>query len=180
MKKIISTLVALFATSTLLMAGGDLAPVEQVQEAEETTPFYVGIGYGYGMIQAEDRFDEVFIQAGYSFNDFIAVEGRYWFGVNTEFLPAEIAGENDGFNAGAIYLKPQYSVTPEFKVYALLGYGWADINIANDNGFSYGAGASYEVFGNIDLFVDYTAIVSHDLSNRADVDSYNVGISYKF
>ena len=229
MKNIVLSAAAVFAMSSFAIAGGDIAPIEEpvVEVPEVVAPsvggFYLGLAYGYlnaettetykvGPVEIsetliDDDFGEIMIQAGYKFNEYVAVEGRYWFGVNDgsflspndEIRDAEYGVSVDAFG---IYVKPMYPVTPEFNVYALLGYASTDAEIdgydaeyvTDDiDGFSWGIGAEYSFNENMSVFVDYTVLyddtdeytgVDYGLlwSGETDrtVDTINFGVSYKF
>ena len=81
--------VALLLASTLAMAGGDIAPIEpeintpEVIEAESAlTGFYAGLGYSFMKMDDDQANTEttghaISVQAGYNFNPYLAVEGRY-------------------------------------------------------------------------------------------------------
>jgi len=228
MKKLNLSLAAIFAMGTFAVAGGDIAPVEPVVEepvvVASTGNFYIGLAYGYLNTQStvdytppgrgtlsytalDDDFSEVMIQAGYNFNEYIAVEGRYWFGMSSTINYNNIApglGDQDTtIDAWGIYVKPQYPVTEAFNIYALLGYGGADVTIDNVggtglqyvsdsvDGFSWGLGASYAITDNVSLFVDYVSIYddSNDYYNPSTgysynvddtIDTWNFGVTYNF
>ena len=96
MKKFNLSLVAILATSTFALAGGDIAPVEPVVEyvepASEVGGFYLGLGYGgmeaklstdlLNINKTSDTFNQVMFQAGYKFNEYVAIEGRYYWGTD--------------------------------------------------------------------------------------------------
>ena len=114
MKKFNLSLVAVLAMSTFAVAGGDIAPVEPMVETpmvEESTPgaFYVGLGYGAANVDSswaytppvmetamsaklfdvasgsyDSDYDTIMLQAGYKFNPYIAVEGRYGFDLDED------------------------------------------------------------------------------------------------
>ena len=229
MKHINLSLISIFAMSSLALAGGDIAPVEPVVETpvviESTGNFYLGLAYGYLNDQTDvtatapsrktskktvidDNFNEVILQAGYNFNPYIAVEGRYWFGmsstINYSNINPAVKNSDTTIDAWGIYVKPQYPVTEEFNVYALLGYGSADITIddvptngglqyVSDSvdGFSWGVGASYAITESVSLFIDYVSIYNDDddsynpstgynynIDNT--IDSVNFGVTYNF
>ena len=96
--------------------------------------------------------------AGYKFNDNIAVEGRYWFGLSSSQglswrtgIPSDIT-----IDAWGLYVKPMYPVSPAFDIYALLGYAGVDATydipnggtLTSDtvNGFSWGIGIRISKF----------------------------------
>lgn len=183
MKKFNLSLVAFVAMGAFAAAGGDVAPVEPVVETpmveESTSSFYVGLGYSYMNIDPDNSSevdgDAVLLLAGYNFNKYIAVEGRY-------------SGLTDCLENTAIYLKPMYPLGA-ISLYGLLGYGQVDHDNGgslSESGFQWGIGANYEVVENIGVFVDYTSLYDDtgfdgELPNQ-DVlaDSINVGFTYKF
>ena len=181
MKKILMALAAVFAMSTAVMAGGDITPVEEpvvAAQVKNDSGFYVGGGYGYGLIDKGDfaHTDELFLVAGYDFNQFVAVEGRANFGVGSDL------DDFDGFNTLSIFVKPQYPVTDAIKVYGLFGYTYVDFDgYGNTDGLTYGAGASYAVLENVAVFADYTTVLEAEkIWDRADTDKFNIGVTYKF
>ena len=226
MKNIVLSAVAVLAMSSFAVAGGDIAPVEEpmvvVEPVVTDSGFYLGLGYGwldasvidtyyYGnkdlrVTALDDSFGEIMIDAGYKFNSYVAIEGRYWFGISDNAWLGQ-----DNFNlpnasvdvdAWGIYVKPMYPVTDAFNVYALLGYGGADLNIdttyAGDfesdgvDGFSWGLGADYSFTDNVSVFLDYTSIYNdtESIDNlygqgiAADTDSeiavITFGVNYQF
>ncbi len=89
MKIIKLSTVAMLLTSTIAMAGGDIAPVEPiietpvVVEAPVLTGFYAGLGYSC-MKMSLDTPDiditsmaSISVTAGYNINQYLAIEGRY-------------------------------------------------------------------------------------------------------
>jgi len=205
MKKLNLSLATIFAMGTFAVAGGDIAPVEPVVEepvvVESTGNFYLGLAYGY-MSATEDyasgavtvntvdeSFDDIMLQAGYNFNEYIAVEGRYWIGISD----ITVGTYDVDLDAWGIYVKPQYPVTDAFNVYALLGYGSAEfdapvasgINQDTMDGFSWGLGASYAFTDNVSVFIDYvniyddtTDFTGYSLDDT--IDSWNFGVTYNF
>ena len=183
MKKIVLSVWAVAAMSSLGFAGGDFAPVEPVIETpmveESTGSFYAGLGYSYMNLDPDNNSeadgDAVLLLAGYNFNQYIGVEGRY-------------SGLTDCLENTAIYLKPMYPMGG-ITLYGLLGYGQVDYDHGvslSESGFQWGLGASYEVVENIGVFVDYTNLYDDTgfdgaLPNQ-DVlaDSINVGFTYTF
>jgi len=179
MKKILLLSVV---ASTMIMAGGDIAPVEPmvetpvVMETPSTGGLYLGLAYslvGHDVDNFNDThnlgmdFDALMFQAGYKVNDYFALEGRYWVGLgdgdaSINNWTIHNAFDDSEMDAWGIYLKPMYPVTSAFDIYALLGY--ANITVDNPNfpnagidedGFSWGVGAAYSVTENIAVFVDY-------------------------
>ena len=184
-------MLAAIAAMTVAVAGPSVGTY-QAPSVVDSGP-YVGIGYGFGTTSVSvDGFgsnslvgttdsDNVFIQAGYNFNSFVAVEGRYGYGVENGF-------DNTSVDTFALYAKPQFPVTSELNVYGLLGYAWStsycDTCFDTDfDGLAYGLGASYEVTPKVEVFVDYTNVYQDTVAiGYADVDqdlySVNVGVTY--
>ncbi len=210
MKKFNFSLVTILAMSAFAMAGGNIAPVVEepvvVPEAVVVSDsgFYVGIAYsiiGSDITNIADDIDldmgAVMLDAGYKFNDYIAVEGRYWIGVDEDCLSFD-ALETDT-DAWGIYIKPMYPVTDSFDIYGLLGYGSAALNDAitfdaDVEGISWGVGASYSFTDSISIFVDYVAFTEDTITDNklTDIigindaeydhsfDTVNFGVNYKF
>jgi len=180
MKKILMALVAVFAMSAALVAGGDVTPTKEPVsvQTKDNSGFYIGGGYGYGIVDKGDfaYTDELLLVTGYDFNQFVAVESRADFGVDSD------RAGFDGFNTLAVFVKPQYPVTKNTKVYGLFGYTYVDFDgRENTDGFTYGAGASYALMDNIAVFVDYTTVLEGEkIWDRADADKLSLGATYKF
>ncbi len=212
MTKTILAVAASALIATGLMAGGDISPVvttEAEAVVEDNSNFYLGLGYSYLNTDAKvfgfdnDRVkgsnDGVMIQAGYNFNEFIAIEGRYTYGTDSEYkakyFGMEYAHRDLNVESFGIYVKPQYSVTDTIGVYGLLGM--ASLSYDYDSkisdlfsedrfsdtewSFAYGVGAKYSATETIDVFVDATSIYDIQIDGD-DVDTYaiNVGLSYNF
>ena len=201
MKMIKISTVAMLFTSTLAMAGGDIAPVEPVieapvaVEAPTKTGFYAGLAYSC-MQLATDTPDQEYmgngisISAGYNFNQFLAVEGRYTASLGdinyqTWNVDQDVSGDLSNI---AIYLKPQYSFGT-LGIYGLLGYGQTELNeavTATETSFQYGAGITANMNESVQFFVDYRRLFDDTgfdtLTNNQDVavNSWSVGVNYNF
>jgi len=200
MKQITLSLVAMIAMSSLSMAGGGESPVVEpvtVIPAIDQSALYVGIGLSavsnresglnfFDNKAGQDRTGDITLLAGYEFNPYIAIEGRYMNSITQEDIL-----ERDSWG---IYVKPQYPVTEDINIYALLGYGGfnadgingATINI-DETGFQWGLGTSYDYTEHVSLFADYVNIVndvsvSSFITAPANVssDAVTVGVNYKF
>ena len=210
MKKFNLSLVAVLAMSTFAIAGGDIAPVEPMVETpmveQSSAGFYVGMGYGAlegeldpdnGASRDSDTFDELLLLAGYKFNEYVAVEGRYWFGADNTWNRYDASGaylgEQDvSVDSWGIYVKPMYPVTEAFNVYALLGYAgssldydYGDTDFGDTDGFSYGVGVDYSINEKFAVFVDYVSLYDDDkdigiYSPDLQLDVVSVGVTYKF
>ena len=215
MKKLTLSLAALAAMGTFAVAGGDIAPVEPVVDTPvvvENTDAGLYVGGAYGLLNADvtvstvfgteadasETFNEFMILGGYKINKFFAIEGRYWFGSADDI---DWFGNGNPYNssidAWGVYAKPMYPVTDQFDVYALIGYGAADMTVKDPNadylgddndGFSWGLGGSYDVNDNVAVFVDfvrnYDDTITYQEVNDVDVertvDTWNFGVTYKF
>ena len=212
MNKIVLSVCAIAVMSSLSFAGGGMKEVAPAVEPVIVVPvvdesgFYLGgaiaavIGHD-SAVDIElidgtpgvdnDRLGNITLLAGYDFNQYIAVEGRYTTSVYDEDV-TEMSG-------WSLFVKPQYTFDESnFKVYALLGFGgviidgvdgyFADVD---DSGFQWGIGAAYS-FGeymednNLAVFIDYTSLASEMegvFANGAletDVDAFTAGLTYKF
>ena len=215
MKQIQSKLViSMLTLSTFAFAGGDIKPVEvQVATQEEPNPvlnssnFYLGLGVSTLKLK-NDFTKESFkakaltLQAGYTYNAYLALEGRYTHHVgDVEYDHGSDhrvnAGENiknypTDFTNIALYLKPQYKID-DFKAYALLGYGEVKLtNIPQNSadraeaGFQWGVGMAYDVSKNISLFLDYTNMYEGKgfdylaVNRNIKADAITFGMTYTF
>ena len=149
---------------------------------------------------------EIMLQAGYKFNPYIAIEGRYLFGLDdsleggiAEHFGATVDVSTD---AWGIYLKPMYPVTDAFDIYALIGYGSTEYDVTTEHkgiegslaesfdGFTWGLGASYAFTENISIFADYTRMYDNTTDYVAPngmalnfddtIDIVNIGLTYNF
>ena len=204
MKRVVLSVFAIAAMSSLGFAGGDFETPEEpkviipVVVEEESSNFYAGLGltavstrdadfsvdWG-GDATRQDRLGNVSLLAGYDFNEYIAVEGRY-----TTSFSHEDSVEMSGWS---IFAKPQYPVSEDFSIYALLGFGGVILDgvdgavvDVDDTGFQWGLGASYMVMENISLFADYTWL-ANDMDGlffngavQVDVDAFTIGVNYHF
>ena len=209
MEKLTLSIAAVMAMGTFAVAGGDIAPVEPVI-VEEVAPvtdsgFYIGLGYTYLNLNLEideDGGHEIDLDtsattflAGYKFNPYIALEGRYI----PQFAGADFDGDSieaSFYNLG-LYAKGMYPVTNAFDIYALVGYGITSTTIEegsdsedfSDNGFQWGIGASYDLSEHTSLFIDYSVLYNDNsfddlLASDDNIDLYldaiTFGMTYKF
>jgi len=187
--------------SSSAIAGGDMQDVEPAIEPVIEVPaaeknFYVGLGFsavstGQGGIdffdnhERRDRTGNLLVLAGYEFNPYVALEGRYSFYIWDE--------DSTNTDIWGIFVKPQYPVTEDLKVYALAGFGGINVDGANghdidvdDTGFQWGAGASYGMTEDIAVFLDYANIANgmsgtwNGTTQDIDADTLTLGLTYKF
>lgn len=139
--------------SSMMFAGGDIAPVEvEAPVTASESGFYAGVAYSYmdGLwttgksdSQSSLRWKEIeykaaMLQAGYKVNKYFAVEGRYWttFGDGDHRTKDEEYSDSvfDYTSVYGIYAKPMYPVMDDFNVYGLLGYAHSELE--NESGMS--------------------------------------------
>ncbi len=192
-------LVALAAVGTMAMAGGNIAPVVEVEVEPALTGFYLGGGYSatyndfefaningfdLGTDATHNGFTAI---AGYNINEYVAVEGRYtWMATETYALATELDG-----NSWGVYVKPQYGFG-DAKIYGLLGYGQTTVTgsaldvLDNEGSFQYGVGAAYSVTRNVEVFGDWVrayddnTAVDELVDATATADVFTFGVNYKF
>jgi opacity protein-like surface antigen len=206
MNKSILSLASIMVLSGLSYAGGDIAQVEPIVTipeviADEVSPFYAGLGMGKAYVKDDFTDEEIsattlMLQAGYQFNEYLALEGRYTFGLGgSDYDAGNLAGIGTGFydgdlSAWGIYVKPMYPIG-DFSLYALLGYGSVMLNDlvggdAVEDSFQWGAGASYAFTEHVSVFADYVSLyddTGFDYRAKLDdvkADTWTVGLSYKF
>lgn len=204
------TLLLSIVTSTLMIAGGDIEPVVDIPKVmEATTPayktgFYLGLGYSTLELDEDDNGDNdnwtgdaYTLIAGYNYNQYLAVEGRYSSTVGDLSYESNGASsvDYDGTISNfAVYLKPQYPMGA-LSVYALLGYGQVSVDYTNEGGyegdqnsFQWGIGGAYSLTDSVDVFVDYTQFYNDSsfddqllLSpNDYDINGLTFGVNYRF
>ena len=203
MKKIALSVMTAVCVSSFAVAGGDLkevepavVPVIPVAE-EEKSGLYAGVGISavstrdgslsfFDEESGQDRTGNLLFMAGYEFNPYVALEGRY-----STYIAEEDVLNSDTWG---VYLKPQYPVSEDFKVYALLGFGGIDAEGVNghdvdvdDSGFQWGLGGSYDMTDTFSVFFDYVSLASDLEANSflgvpedVDSDALTVGIIYNF
>jgi len=200
MKKTTLSIVSILTLSGLAFAGGDIAPViEEEPVAIEQSPFYIGLGIGSAELNNDFTNEEIsstniMLQAGYQYNEYMAFEGRYSFGFNTDYdsgLTGNFIRDYTGdISNWGIYFKPMYPIG-DFNVYALLGYGGVMLDDlvfgdAYEDGFQWGLGAGYDINEKFSVFVDYVSLYDDTgFDYRAqlddvDSDTWTLGVSYKF
>jgi len=164
----------------------------------ENAGFYIGGGYAYTTVTFSERSDwldlpsfdadtdSVVLLAGFDFNDYIGLEGRYYWntteGVKYEY---DTHGLLDDYEAQslAFYAKPQYSFDL-ISLYALLGFTMNSYTALAQSGdetlFSWGLGARVTLTESFALFADYTDLGESDLILTTELSSWNFGLTYKF
>lgn len=159
---------------------------------------YIGGGYAYTTIDfsaSNDWFDlpsfdatmdSIILLAGFDFNDYIGVEGRYYWnttsGIKYQYNYFDLL---DDYKAESftIYAKPQYSFDM-ISIYALLGLAMNSYTALAQSGddtiFSWGGGVRFKLTESFALFADYTDLGESDVLLTTGISSWNFGLSYKF
>lgn len=210
MKKIALSLLATMAMGSLSFAEEDT--VSSIIEEGDNSHFYAGVGITYNRVYSDeyDWFDDnkltqdevggVSLVLGYEYNENIAIEGR----IVKSFMEEDYAD----LTIYSLFLKPQYPITEEFKIYGLLGFGNVNVEgtngdvpaasevishrILNESSFQWGFGISYAIMEGAELFLDFTESISDgDIDSRLynydpltydklTVDGITFGIMYQF
>ena len=203
MNKVKLSVVALLLSSTYVFGGGDIEPIMEPEVVmpdiieSQLTGFYAGLGYSclqmgldhpYLDIQAMTALS---VEAGYNFNEYIGVEGRYTTSIGDITVKNVQGVEHDTDTIEmqniALYVKPQYTMDL-FSVYGLLGYGQFSIDdgsSSSEAGIQFGAGANVMVGENIGLFADFRRLYDDEtgfgtLSEEIMANSYTLGVNYHF
>ena len=205
MKKIVLSVCVVVTMSSLSFAGGDMKEVTPVVEpvgaipvAAEHNGFYAGLGltaisardssfdvdWG-GALTYQDRLGNISLVAGYNFNEYVAAEGRF----TTSFAHEDLIE----MNGWSLFVKPQYPVTEDFSIYALLGFGGVvldgvdgTITDVDDTGFQWGLGMGYMVTEDVSLYADYVWAaddmdgIFFNGANSVNVDAFTIGVNYLF
>lgn len=207
MKKAVLAIGSVAVMGSLVFAGGDMTTAKEVEPAVvlpvaiEAEPvesgFYAGLGLSAVSTReanvsmdltsgkaGQDRLGNITLLAGYNFNAYLAAEGRYTTSISHE--------DNVEMSGWSLFVKPQYPVTEDFGVYALLGFGGvtldgvdgANIDV-DETGFQWGIGMSYLVMEHVSLFTDYTSLGNdmdgvYNGASKADIDAVTVGLTYDF
>jgi len=215
MKKIVILITAVTLLLGTVYAGGKkyIAPAEAavvpIPDIIDPWPIYIGLGLvavnldrdpcACGSSETSDLRYGGIIRTGWDFNNYIGIEVRA-----LKTLENNVFSETEHYG---IYLKPQYPVTSQINVYALLGYGRTIVDYTNgvrssqtdEKGFSYGAGVEYD-FGKDEsegsysrpfdgqgdqekgwgMWVDFQHLLSHAGPVHTDSNLVTAGITYDF
>ncbi|MEA1954497.1 MAG: outer membrane beta-barrel protein [Campylobacterota bacterium] len=159
MNKFIISITTIIALSTTSFAGGKFiapatVPVVPIPSIVNPLPLYIGLGLvavsldrdscACGESESKDIRYGSMLRVGWDFSHYIGIEARM-----LKTLEDNVFSETTHYG---LYLKPQYHVTSQINVYALLGYGKTTVDYTNgvrasktdEDGFSYGAGVEYD------------------------------------
>jgi len=210
MKKVIISIITVVAlNNSALFAGKNTAPaveapapvpIPAATTAKSSTPplgLYVGGGFTYasteckcdelktsgGTIQgqSEGSTSGINLKAGYDFNEYIGIEGKY---IYTPWGDEDKSLEHYG-----IYLKPNYAVNENLDLYALVGYGKTKCDYQNldEDGFAWGVGGEYLIGKKENgkksgwgVYVEYNRPLRKTEDKDIKTDVANAGVSYHF
>jgi len=158
------------ATAAILTAGA--ATTAQAQQTFYPQP-HIGGDAMFWNLDRDNRQDRdsvgLRLNGGMQFNDYFAVEGHLASGGSDG--PAEL-----DYLVGA-YAKGILPVAPEFRIYGLAGFTEVDYDIDRESGFSYGAGAEFDVAPNLAVGADYMRYLD---KSDTTFDAASVGVRYRF
>lgn len=198
MKKMIKIFTIISVSAISLHAGGavkTIPPVKEIAPIQDATPYYVGVGVGAAgvtsFIYDTDTVMNVTLKAGYDFLEYVGLELRASAGVTD--------GDNLGYDYSyGLYIKPQYSINEESRIYALLGYAKTKITLDEtvaaatgvlgetvQSGFSFGLGYDYTINNSWSAYVDAIRLIDESTVIRGrtydtKVDTVTFGAAYHF
>ncbi len=179
--------------STFAALGIATAPVNA-----DDVGLYLGVGYAYStaefgisndyldFLNFDVATDSLLLLAGVDLNEYIGVEGRYYWNV-TEYVAEDYNsfGLLDGYEAQsfALYAKPQYNFGL-VSLYGLIGVAMNEytalLQSGEDTLFSWGGGAKFHITESFSAFIDYTDLGETDTFLTTGLSSWNFGIAFKF
>ena len=202
MKKVIFSLVAVAALSSTAFAGKSIAPaplpplpVPEKPAPEVLPPLGLYIGGGFTYAKSECKCDEkvanskthegktygVNLKAGYDFNEYIGIEGKYLY---TPWGDKEKTLKHYG-----LYVKPNMPLTENIDAYALLGYGKTECETLDNSykGFAWGIGTEYTISGKKagakegwGVYAEYLRPIKKSGDKSIKADTISAGVAYHF
>ncbi|XKE44371.1 porin family protein [Halomonas organivorans] len=110
------------------------------------------------------------LRAGVAFNDYFALEGHL--GTGGSDGPVDL-----DYLAGG-YAKGMLPITPQFKIFGLLGATEVEFDGADsESDISYGGGASYAIAPNVSLDADWMRYLEE---SNYDFDAVSLGATFHF
>lgn len=162
---------SLAAITTALFAAG----INGAQAQQPPYPQgYVGGDAMFWELDPDGRADSrdgtgLRLNGGLKFNDYFAVEGHLGGGGSDGGVELD--------SLAGLYAKGILPISREFRLYGLAGMTDVDFDVDSESGFSYGAGAEFDVAPNLSLGADYMRYLDED---QYDFDAASVGVRYRF
>ena len=208
MKRVILSLItiatfsstSMFAGSSNMKAIQKPVPIPSVIADTSVLPplgMYIGGGFTYAKTKCECKeittsiaairnksegtTNGINLKAGYDFNEFISLEGKY---IHTPW-----GDEGKALKHYGIYIKPNYAVNENLDLYGLLGYGKTKCEYQNidKDGFAWGLGGEYLIGKRSNgkkngwgVYVEYNRPLSKSGDKEITTDVANAGVSYHF
>jgi len=205
MKKILLSISTVALVSITVYAGKNTMPVPSKPievppsptKSDSTLPLglYLGGGLTYASTECkcqditltknevpknEGKSYGVNLKAGYDFNEFIGIEGKY--------LHTPWGDEGKALKHYGVYLKPNYTVSEYIDIYGLLGYGKTDCESLKEakKGFSWGLGGEYTLNkkkgknSGVGIYAEYLQPLKKSSPNEIKTNVANVGIAYHY
>lgn len=217
MKNIVLSVWTIVVMTSLSFAGGGMQEVEPEIEPivvieEHKSGLYAGLGiafnrtysidnsFWFGVAPTQDEILQLVGKLGYNFNEYISIEGRIGSSIDSQ--------DYANVTTYSLFLKPQYPLIEDLKIYGLLGFGLVQVDgtdgntpahanmigeeILNDISFQWGVGLSYMFYEDLSIFIDYT-MFAHDTEisstlynydntvyNELTSDDLTIGFTYNF
>jgi len=176
-----------------LLAAAVLAATAGAAQAQVTQPSLYG-SLGYNAKQDSDL-GAVQLRLGGRFGAYLGLEGEFGMGVDPDTIKfpgttPTLQVKNQLRHEAAAYVVGYYPVTPNFDVFARLGYGTTalkrtfvvapniSVNKFSAESVNYGVGGQYFLDGKNGLRVDYTR-QDYNKGIRTD-DTWSVGYTRRF
>jgi predicted porin len=164
---------------------------------DQKSGIYAGLGLAASSLSANgstsifsskkdnNKMLDLAILAGYNFNEYLSAE--------TRAIISTAYDDSVDFRSWGLYLKPQYEMYKDLKVYSLIGYGSIDAKNINSKSLraksgtaQVGVGADYKLGNNFKLFADYIYLGSDDSAKynntkaKMKSSAITTGITYDF
>ncbi len=159
------------ALSSALFAAGAVTSA-QAQQAFYPQP-YVGGSAMFWQVNPDSASSRdsvgLRLDGGMQFNEYFAAEAHLGGGGSDG--PAELDYLVGGYAKGIL------PVSPEFRVFGLAGFTEVDFDADRESGFSYGAGAEFDVAPNLAVGADYMRYLD---KSEGTFDAASVGMRFRF
>ncbi len=173
---------ALFLSISAAQAQNTVAPA-----------LYGEIGYTHILLNTgSDTFHPGLVRAlvGMEVNPYLSVEGMLAWGVRDD--SAQISGvevQTGASSAYGVFVKPQFSVTPQWQWFGRLGWvhfknevetsfgGFSSRTKSSDSDVAYGVGTAYQFTPRVGVSLDFMRYYD---KNGSTADGLSAGLHYRF